>query len=72
MLGLGLLISTICTLITPFVAHQGPVWLIITRFILGLGQVIIKFIILLRQINFSIAFLNVAVINKIINFCNFL
>ncbi|XP_022184753.1 putative inorganic phosphate cotransporter isoform X3 [Nilaparvata lugens] len=37
-LGLGLLISTICTLITPLAAHQGASYLIVTRFILGLGQ----------------------------------
>ncbi|XP_075225441.1 putative inorganic phosphate cotransporter isoform X2 [Lycorma delicatula] len=37
-LGLGLLISTICTLITPFAAHQGSEWLVAVRFVLGLGQ----------------------------------
>ncbi|XP_046659305.1 putative inorganic phosphate cotransporter isoform X1 [Homalodisca vitripennis] len=37
-LGVGLLVSTLGTLLTPEVANLGPYWLVAVRFCIGLGQ----------------------------------
>ncbi|KAG8310193.1 hypothetical protein J6590_068400 [Homalodisca vitripennis] len=42
-LGLGILCTSVLTIATPFAARAGPWWLIVTRFIEGLGEVSLNF-----------------------------